>query len=579
MNDQRFSSAPEYRRVRMNRSPEPQPFDATDVMDIDINNILFQRAKEIAIQNNIPIDKVAKVFNDTCSICFENLNCHDAPPKSIKIICGHTFCLDCIRLNSMYMTKCPNCRTEGPTLELESGIVNDLMIPQVDVTVVPRSIGRLSSVISRANLQRSGGFNYGHQTNLIPPNIVLPPQERVVIEDNNSMEDLSYKLIHNSDKSRSVLRCISKSQSDGADVFFNLDCSGSMSGVFRNLSESVEKCTQKMGNSRISVSLFDNNSYHVIPLKNFNISSAGISTILNDANTGGGTLLGKSLEHLIRIIKASGYDPENPRDTSQIKVCIITDGDTQDWEYSQENYKILQELVSHFGGRIKFCSFGPNTNLHQIQEIIKNAYEEDFDQCSSEEDLDRVLQESSANVLATDIKISLGDNGSTFLTGNSFGNNTKDISEICSGQFMELLIDKTPEIVTISYTRIDGEEISLEVTSEEDTENIVDKISRAKDLKIKLAGYMTHLNENMGNRNVARSIIRNLNDIKSEIREEFLGRNYYLEIKDLFDAIEAESNSRIDSNCRNDSHHIFASQVARTRSCERRGGGEVMSQR
>ena len=68
-------------------------------------------------------------------------------------------------------------------------------------------------------------------------------------------------------------------------------------------------------------------------------------------------------------------------------------------------------------------------------------------------------------------------------------------------------------------------------------------------------------------------------DIKSEIREEFLGRNYYLEIKDLFDAIEAESNSRIDSNCRNDSHHIFASQVARTRSCERRGGGEVMSQR
>ena len=93
MNDQRFSSAPEYRRVRMNRipSPELQPFDATDVMDIDINNILFQRAKEIAIQNNIPIDKVAKVFNDTCSICFENLSCHDAPPKSIKIISAWGF--------------------------------------------------------------------------------------------------------------------------------------------------------------------------------------------------------------------------------------------------------------------------------------------------------------------------------------------------------------------------------------------------------------------------------------------------------------------------------------------------------
>ena len=132
-----YSSAPNtnpnYQRPQ---TPPPlAPLDENQVLDIDFNGILSNRALNIARSNGIDEASVSRVYHDTCSICFADLKAHDAPPRSVKILCGHVFCMECINLNSRHGDNCPNCRKSGPTLELESGLLNDVMIPQVDVSM------------------------------------------------------------------------------------------------------------------------------------------------------------------------------------------------------------------------------------------------------------------------------------------------------------------------------------------------------------------------------------------------------------------------------------------------------------
>ena len=108
---------------------------------------------------------------------------------------------------------------------------------------------------------------------------------------------------------------------------------------------------------------------------------------------------------------------------------------------------------------------------------------------------------------------------------------------------------------------------------------LVDKIVLAKDIKMKLTNYMNHINEASDSMAVCRSVLREMKELIPMINEQRLGHNAYYEINDLYKAIEAEAQSHTCSSYRADSHHLFQSQVARTRSCERRVGGEVMSQR
>ena len=98
--------------------------------------VFCQTVRRIIARNSgIEEALVSQVYHDTCSICFADLKAHDAPPRSVKILCGHVFCMECINLNSRHGDNCPNCRKPGPTLELESGLLNDVMVPQVDVSM------------------------------------------------------------------------------------------------------------------------------------------------------------------------------------------------------------------------------------------------------------------------------------------------------------------------------------------------------------------------------------------------------------------------------------------------------------
>ena len=575
-----YSSAPNPNYQRPHTPPSLAPLDENQVLNVDFNGILSNRALNIARSNGIDEASVSRVYHDTCSICFADLKAHDAPPRSVKILCGHVFCMECINLSSRHGNNCPNCRKPGPTLELESGLLNDVMVPQVDVSMaaaVAPAIGRLSSVISRGNLRNRYRTHSENTTSFIP-NQVLPPRERIVVptSEPTSVVAATFKLINNGTKS--VLICITSSNSSNVDHFMVLDCSGSMYDSYPILTKTVKNTVKKMGNSRISVNVFDDLSYHIIPLMSYNMTNyEQIESTLNSANMGGGTQIDRGLQHLVEILKSSGYDPENPRDTSELKICIMTDGDTRGLTEAVSYYKELAKIVEHFDGRIKFCSFGSYTNLDQIQVIMGEKYNEDFDQCTDTSHLERVLTESSANVVVKDMNIFLPE-GSTFLTGSSYGERTKEIPEMCSGQFLELLIDGVPESVCINF--IDNDDpVHIEIETVIDDTGLVDKIVLAKDIKMKLTNYMNHINEASDSMAVCRSVLREMKELIPMINEQRLGHNAYYEINDLYKAIEAEAQSHTCSSYRADSHHLFQSQVARTRSCERRGGGEVMSQR
>ena len=589
----RFSSAPVRQNIRTSFA-SPAPIAEGDTSGVDPREItrLFLKRKsvELAQQNGIDSTNLPGIFApEICAICLDSLEGEGAPARSVSIKCGHVHCSACMSkvVGHQATASCPSCRQEGPVFEVDSRMVKSLVGPVVDLAGMQtpassalgaRAPSRLSSVMPMGNFQSRVA------TQAVQEVVILPPCPRIHSENSDFFQ---YKL--SNDGENSLLTVQAPGNADSVDHFVLLDDSTSLHENFHEVANVVAQSVPS-SNSRISVCMFNRNARHVIPLKSFSAHHRkALEDALNQSYMGGGTLISAGLDVLLKALKKSGYDPENPgEDLVNLRVTIVTDGATfQDETEAAETYNKIKTLVEHYEGRIAFVSYGPQTSLGQCKTIMGSAFDSDFVQSSlvnaegfllneteRRKNLTKILREASAAEAAKDMEMVL-PSGCSFMS-NDVDDDAVRISSLSTGQYLSLLIQGIPESVEIVYTNpLTNERVKYEVSTEVDTTGEISRTCTVKMIKKSLERYMGFLQH--GDSVIFRSVRQELIKLKSRITPEVLG-DAYTEINALWDAINGQCSYCIDGETpRQDTQHVFHSAIARSQSCRQHSGGDVMS--
>ena len=352
-------------------------------------------------------DKIT-LFNTECPICYDNVRNNN---WVLFHPCCHIFCKECsLKITPMHNTvrkSCPICREPAKWINnlndnirqvsvIQSNIFNDddddlrfinppVMMRQTSVGPSHRNFNNNVNYppLGPVNRQTTIGLTYSNNNfmnnggNIIERDSLVSQQP---ISDNldiinQDIINCGYSKILHKEKNMGTLIISSNNNqnvSNGKDIVFVIDNSGSMDRTINNIKESIKNLiVNSTHRDRITVIFFDTEAIQLFPLQPM---TSTIKVQVCDAIMAqhiGATTNFKSAFLLLKKVMIDGYIRDR-----QMIVIFGSDG-IPDNDYEGRN-EITELYNTDMIFQIYSCSFGGQVNANVLQSILKPDNQENY---------------------------------------------------------------------------------------------------------------------------------------------------------------------------------------------------------